>query len=91
MNNIENRIKKLEQRPEANKPKAIIVYVCGKSETETEAAKQKAIAEYKSKHPDWEPSPNDMYMQVLTERAKELTEEIASGVEPHKPVGGEGA
>ena len=72
---------------------ATIIYVHdGKSETEMEAAKQKAIAEYKSKHPDWQPSPKDWYMQVLTERAKELAEEIAAGVEPHKPpFGGEGA
>lgn len=84
MSNLESRIKRLEQQPEADKPRATIVYVYNnKSETETEAAKQEAIAEYKAKHPDWEPSSKDWYIQVTSENAKQLTQEVIDGVEPH--------
>lgn len=80
MNNLESRIKKLEERSEGDNPHATIVYVYNdESETEAEAAKQKAIAEYKSKHPDWEPSPKGWYIHVRNERAKELTERIIAG------------
>jgi hypothetical protein len=82
VSNLENRVKKLEQRPEADKPRATIVYVKGNSEAETEAARKKAIAEYKSKHPDWEPSSEDWYIQVLDAETKELTERIITGELP---------
>jgi len=79
--NLENRMKKLEQKQsEGDKPRPAIIYVYdGKSETETEAARQKAVAEYKEKHPDWHPSPTDTYIHVLSENAKKLTEEILAG------------
>lgn len=80
MSDLKNRIKKLEQQPEADKPRATIVYVYdSKSETKTEAARQKAIAEYRAKHPDWQPSPTDLYIQVINAETKELTERIIAG------------
>jgi len=81
VSDLENRMKKLEQKQsEGDKPRTTIVYVYdGKSETETEAARQKAVAEYKEKHPDWQPSLNDIYIHVLSENAKKLTEEILAG------------
>ena len=80
--NLENRVKKLEQRPEADKPRATIVYVTGNSGAETEAAKIKSITEYKSKHPGWEPSSKDWYIEVLDAETKELTERIIAGELP---------
>jgi hypothetical protein len=82
---IANRIKKLEQRPEAEKPGATIIYVYdGKSKTEAEAAEQKAITEYRTKHPDWEPSWKDFYIHVENEHTKELVERIARGERTEK-------
>ena len=83
MSNIESRIRKLEKQSGGNKPRAIIVYVQGESETESEAAKEKAIAEYRAKHPEWEPATTDCYIRVTSEKAKELTHEIMNGVKPH--------
>ncbi|MBN2186012.1 MAG: hypothetical protein JW732_00995 [Dehalococcoidia bacterium] len=80
MSNIGSRIKRLEQQREADKPRATIVYVYdSKSETRTRSAKQKAIAEYKAKHPDWQPSPKDLYIQVIDTETKELTERVIAG------------
>lgn len=81
MNNIESRIEKLEQQRPDNRPTAAIVYVSGESSTEAEAeaAKQKAILDYKANHPSWEPSHRDLCIQVLNEHAKELTERIIAG------------
>lgn len=80
MRDLENRIKKLEQRPEADKPRATIIYIYdSKSDTATEAAKQKAIVEYRVKHPGWQPSPTDLYIQVRNAETKELTEQLIAG------------
>lgn len=68
---IKARIKKLEQRPEAEKPRAIIVYV--------RDASAKAIAFYKAKHPEWEPSPKDIYIRVVSEDGKRNTERLLAG------------
>ena len=85
MSDLENRIKKLEQQSEGDKTRAQIVYVTGESETETEAAKQKAIAEYKSKHPDWELSHQDWLIQVTDEEAKDDLEWLIAGGERGEP------
>ena len=77
MNGIENRIKKLEQRSEPDKPGVTIVYVYdGRDEAEAEAAKQKAIDEYKVKHHDWLPSPEDWFIQVIYEDTRDLIAQV---------------
>lgn len=81
MSDLANRIKKLEQRAEADEPEVTIIYVYeGRSEAEGEAAKTKAIVEYKSKHPEWVPSPKDSYIQVVSEDTKEMLESIVAGI-----------
>lgn len=80
MSDLENRIKKLEQRSEGDKSRATIVYVYdGKLGAEEERAKEKAIAEYKSRHPGWELSSKDICIQVGNEHTKELLERIKAG------------
>lgn len=77
---IKDRIEKLEQHTGTDQPSALIVYVCDSNlEAEKEAAREKAIAEYRAKHPDWEPSHLDWYISVLNERTKANTEEILEG------------
>ena len=44
-----------------------------------DVGRKKAISEYKSKHPDWEPSSRDLYIQVTSEREIELTERLIAG------------
>ena len=61
-----------------DKLRATIVYVHD-GRLGAEAAKKWAIAEYKSKHPDWEPSSKDLYIQVTSKRSKELAERIVAG------------
>ena len=48
-------------------------------------AREKAIAEYKAQHPAWEPSSYDQlinYIIVVSEEAKELTQQIIDGKLP---------
>jgi hypothetical protein len=84
ISDLENIIKKLKQLSEADRPRSIIIYVYdGELGAEEETAKKSAIAEYKSKHPDWKPSHNDVYMRVPNERTKTLLQEIEMGIPPH--------
>ena len=93
---IANRIKKLEQRPEADKPGVTIVYVRD-AQSEAEAAeavkrgdtvieyvpaKERAIAEYKALHPDWEPSSKDSYLCCVSEEGKRNIEAVLRGEGP---------
>ena len=94
--NIKNRIKKLEQRPEAERPRVTIVYVKdAKSEAEAAEAvkrgdtvieyvpaKERAIAEYKALHPGWEPSPKDCYICCVSEEGKRNIEAVLRGEGP---------
>ena len=54
MSNLQKRIKELEKRTGAGKPQLVIM-VCedGDATKPTEAQKEEAIADYKTKHPDW--------------------------------------
>ena len=94
--NIKNRIKKLEQRPGATEPRAFIVYVRD-ANSEAEAAeaakrgdtvieyvpaKERAIAEYKALHPDWEPSSKDFYLCCVSEEGKRNVERLIAGEVP---------
>ena len=67
---LERRIEKLEGKTVKEKPGATIIYI---------GDKDKAIAEYKAKHPEYEPSNKDIYVSVVSERAKELTERLIAG------------
>ena len=67
---LEQRIEKLEGKTVKEKPGATIVY---------HGDKEQAIAEYKAKHPGYEPSNKDVYISVVSENAKKLTERLIAG------------
>ena len=54
MNNIENRIEKLEKQTEAGKQHSEIWVLYEGQPEPPEGQREVAIAEYKAKHPDWE-------------------------------------
>ena len=82
MSNLENRVKKLEQRLGADKSGAIIVCLRGESETETEA-EQRAITEYKAKYPDWQPSHgNTLIYYPNDDEGAVLIQKVIDGVKP---------
>ena len=79
MNNIESRIEKLEKQTGADKPEKpwlVVVYDDTRKPSETEL--EKAKAEYKAKHPDWQEQDFNV-IWVMDAETKELTERVIAG------------
>ena len=79
MSDLENRIEKLEKHTGADteeKPWLVVVYDdTGKP---SEAELEKAKADYKAKHPDWQERDFNV-IWVIDEECKRMTEELVQG------------
>ena len=82
MNDMENRINKLERRTGTDKPeKPWLVVVYDDTRKPSEAELEKAKAEYKANHPDWSEQPFNV-IWVTDAETKELTERLIAGEGP---------
>lgn len=77
--NLENRIDKLEKQTGADEPeKPWIVVVYDGAGKPGEAELEKAKAEYKANHPDWQEQDFNV-IYVRDAETKELTEQLIAG------------
>ena len=79
MNNIENRIEKLEKQTMANKAEPVtLVVVYDDTRKPSEAELEKAKAKYRKEHPDWQEQDFNV-IWVIDAETKELTERVIAG------------
>jgi hypothetical protein len=79
VNNIESRIEKLEKQTRVNKAEPVtLVVVYDDTGKPSEAELEKAKAEYKAKHPDWQEQDFNV-IWVIDAETKELTERVIEG------------
>ena len=82
MNGLESRIDKLEKQTGIGKPeKPWLVVVYDDTGKPSEAKLEKAKAEYKAKHPDWQEQDFNV-IWVKDAETKELTERLMAGEKP---------
>jgi len=79
VNNLESRIEKLEKQTGANKAEPVtLVVVYDDTGKPSEAELEKAKAEYKKEHPDWQERDFNV-IWVTDEHTKELTKRVIAG------------
>lgn len=79
MNNLGNRIEKLEKQAGANKAEPVtLVVVYDDTGKPSEAALEAAKADYKATHPDWQEQDLNV-IWVIDENTKQHTERVIAG------------
>ena len=78
MSDLEKRISRLEKGSGDTEVKPWLVVVYGETEKPSEAKLEKAKAEYRKEHPDWQEQDFNV-IWVTSEDAKKNTERVMAG------------
>lgn len=76
--NLDNRVKQLEKHKDTTETKPWLVVVYDGAKKPSDTALDKAKADYKAKHPDWQGRDYNV-ISVVSEKGKGLLERVLAG------------